>query len=203
MNLDNFFNAKSVAIIGVSRDSQKVGHVVLRNFIDGGFRGKVFVVNQKVDMILNHESYKNVREIKEKIDLAVIAVPAKFVPSAIVDCGKKGIKDVIIISAGFREVGNYKLDKKVETLLKKYKIRCIGPNCLGCFDAHTKLDTLFLPRYRLSRPREGGISFICQSGAVGSAILDLATEQGYGFSKFISFFFIVFKRFRRHPFFYF
>lgn len=187
MDLDNFFNAGSVAIIGVSRDPNKVGHVILRNFVDGGFQGKIFVINPNADNILNHKAYKSVLEIEQKVDLAIISVPAALVPSAIIDCGKKKIKDVIIVSSGFKEEGNYKLDKKLELVLKKYKIRCIGPNCLGCFDAHTKLDSLFLPRYRLSRPKEGGISFICQSGAVGSAILDLATEHGYGFSKFISY----------------
>ena len=187
MDLDNFFNAGSVAIIGVSRDPNKVGHVILRNFVDGGFQGKIFVVNPNADTILNHKAYKSVTEIEEKIELAIIAIPAALVPQAVIECGRKKIKDVIIVTSGFKEEGNYRLDKKVEALLKKYKIRCIGPNCLGCFDAHTKLDSLFLPRYRLSRPKEGGISFVCQSGAVGSAILDLATEQGYGFSKFISY----------------
>ncbi len=187
MDLGNFFNAHNIAIIGVSRDPNKVGHVILRNFVDGGFQGKIFVVNPNADKILNYKAYKNVTEIEEKIDLAVIAVPAPLVPQAIVGCSKKKIKDVIIVTSGFKEEGNYKLDTKLESLLKKYKIRCIGPNCLGCFDAHTKLDSLFLPRYRLSRPKEGGISFVCQSGAVGSAILDLATEQGYGFSKFVSY----------------
>src|SRR3989338_5006365 len=187
MNLDNFFSAKTIAIIGVSRDSNKVGHVILRNFIDGGYKGKIFVVNPNADWIINYKAYKSVVDIEEKVELAIIAVPAPLVPNVIVECAKKGIKDVIIVTSGFKEEGNYKLDKKLESLLKKYKIRCIGPNCLGCFDAHTKLDSLFLPRYRLSRPKEGGISFVCQSGAVGSAILDLATEQGYGFSKFISY----------------
>mgnify|MGYP001616113038 CR=1 FL=1 len=187
MDLNNFFSAKSIAIVGVSRDPNKVGHVIFRNFIDGGFHGRIFIVNPNADMILNHKSYKNVADIKEKIDLAIIAVPAATVPDVIRDCAKKRIKDVIIISSGFKEGGNFTLDKRLELLLKKYKIRCIGPNCLGCFDAHTKLDSLFLPRYRLSRPKEGGISFVCQSGAVGSAILDLATEQGYGFSRFISY----------------
>ncbi len=187
MNLDNFFCAKNIAIIGVSRDPKKVGHVILRNFLDGGFQGKIFIVNPNADKIIGYKAYKSVLDIEEKIDLAVISVPAPAVPEVVRECGKKGIRDVIIVSSGFKEEGNYSLDKRLESLLKKYKIRCIGPNCLGCFDAHTKLDTLFLPRYRLSRPKEGGISFVCQSGAIGSAILDLATEQGYGFSKFISY----------------
>ncbi len=187
MDLGNFFKAKTIAIVGVSRDPNKVGHVILRNFVDGGYQGRIFAVNPNADTIINYKAYKSLLDIGEKIDLAIIAVPAPAVPAVIVECGKKKIKDVIIVTSGFKEVGNVALDKKLEALLKKYKIRCVGPNCLGCFDARTKLDSLFLPRYRLSRPKEGGISFVCQSGAVGSAILDLATEQGYGFSKFISY----------------
>lgn len=187
MDLDNFFSAKSIAIVGVSRDSKKVGHVILRNFIDGGFRGKIFVVNPNAEDILNYKAYKSVKDIKEKIDLAIIAVPADYVEGVVDECGKKKIKHAVIVTAGFKEVGNYDLDKKLEAALKRNGIKCIGPNCLGTFDAYTKLDSLFLPRYRLQRPKEGSISFICQSGAVGSSVLDLATADGYGFAKFCSY----------------
>jgi len=186
-DFDNFFAAKTIAIIGVSRDPRKVGHVILRNFIDGDYKGEIFVVNPNADEILKHKAYKSVLDIEEKIDLAIIAVPAEVVVPVINQCGKKKIRDVVIVTSGFKEVGNMNLNKKLEAALKKNRIRCIGPNCLGTFDAHTKLDSLFLPRYRLQRPKEGGISFICQSGAVGSSILDLATEQGYGFAKFVSY----------------
>lgn len=187
INLDKFFSAKGIAIIGVSRDPKKVGHVILRNFIDAEYGGKIFAVNPNADKILNRKAYKSVLDIQEKIDLAIIAVPAEHVVKAVNDCGKRKIRDIIIVTSGFREVGNMKLDKKLEQALKKNKIRCIGPNCLGTFDAYTKLDSLFLPRYRLQRPKPGAISFVCQSGAVGSSILDLATEHGYGFSKFVSY----------------
>ncbi|MCX6815590.1 MAG: CoA-binding protein [Candidatus Aenigmarchaeota archaeon] len=187
MNLDNFFSAKNIAIVGVSRDPRKVGHVIFRNFIDGGYKGKIFVVNPNAEDILNHKAYKSILNIKERIDLAIIAVPADVVEKVVNECGKKKISDVIIITSGFKEVGDMELDKKLEQALKRNKIRCIGPNCLGTFDAYTKLDSLFLPRYRLQRPQEGNISFICQSGAVGSSILDLATDEGYGFSKFCSY----------------
>jgi len=187
MDLKNFFSPRSIAVVGVSRDTNKVGHVIFRNFIDGGFQGKVFPVNPKANEILNRKCYPSLLAIQEKIDLAIIAVPAALVLTAVNECNKKGIKDVIIVTSGFKEVGNYALDRKLEAALKKYRIRCIGPNCLGTFDAHTKLDSLFLPRYRLKRPEEGSIGFVCQSGAVGSSILDLATEEGYKFSKFVSY----------------
>ncbi len=186
-NLDNFFSAQNIAVIGVSRDTRKVGHVILRNFIDAEYPGKVFPVNPNATIILNKKAYKSVLEIPEKIDLAIVAVRCEFVPNVIEECGKKKIENVVIVTSGFKEMGNFALDKKVESLIKKYRLNVIGPNCLGTFDAYTKLDSLFLPRYKLQRPKEGGISFVCQSGAVGSSILDLATKDGYGFAKFESY----------------
>ncbi len=187
VGLDNFFNAKKIAIVGVSKEPNKVGHVIFRNLIDSNFKGKIFVVNKNADTILNYKSYPSLTHIKEKIDLVIIAVPAEFVIGIIHDCYKTKVHHVVIITSGFSEIGNYKLENKLRDLMNKYRIKCVGVNGLGVFDAYTKLDTLFLPRYRLQRPKEGGISFVCQSGAVGSTILDLGTEQGYGFSKFISY----------------
>ena len=187
MNLNHFFNAKTIAIIGASRDQNKVGHVIFRNFIDNKYDGKVYPINPHADHILGHKCYKSILNIKDTIDLVVIAVPYKFVLDVIKECGKKHVKNVIMVTAGFREVGNVKLTEKLEKLLQKYKIKVIGPNCLGTFNAYSKLDTLFLPHYKLQRPKEGDISFISQSGAVGSAILDLASKEGYGFAKFISY----------------
>lgn len=187
MSLDNFFNAKSIAVVGVSRDSNKVGHVIFRNFIDGGYTGKLFAINPNAERIMNYHSYQSILDIQENIDLAIIAVPAELVPDVLEECGKKKIQNAIVISAGFKEVGNHKLEQKLEDTIKKYKLRVVGPNALGIFDAYSKIDSLFLPRYRMSRPKEGVISFVCQSGAVGSSVVDLATNEGYGFAKFISY----------------
>ena len=187
MDLEKFFKAKSVAIVGVSKDPKKVGHVIFRNLLDANFHGKLFLVNPNAYEILNREVYKSLTEIREEVELAVIAVPAKKVLDVIKDCGKRKIKNVVVISSGFKEIGNEKLELQLKDLVTKLKINLIGPNCLGVFDATTKLDTLFLPRYRLKRPSSGGISFISQSGAIGSAILDLATTENYGISKFVSY----------------
>lgn len=186
-SLDKFFSAKSIAVIGVSRDPRKVGHVIFRNFVDAKFGGKVFPVNPNAEEILGHKAYRSVDSIREKIDLAIISVPAELTPSVINECGKKKIKNVIIITSGFKEAGDNRLDNALSDALRHNKIRAIGPNCLGCYDAYTRLDSLFLPRYRMQRPKEGSISFICQSGAVGSSILDMAAEEGFGFSKFVSY----------------
>ena len=187
MDLSKFFKAKNIAIVGVSKDPKKIGHVVFRNLVDGGFQGNIFLVNPNAYQILNKKVYKSLNDIPGEIELAIIAVPNKIVPSILKDCGKKKIQNVVIISSGFKEIGNEKLENEVKLLLEKYKIKCIGVNSLGVFDAYTKLDSLFLPRYRLKRPKPGGISFISQSGAIGSVILDLATTQNYGISKFISY----------------
>jgi len=187
MNLDKFFNPRSVAIIGVSRNPKKVGHVVLRNLISGKYSGKVYVVNPNADKILNYKVYKNVKKIPNPVDLAVIAVPAQYVLQALKDSNSKGIKNIIIITAGFKEIGKSKEEQKIKDYADKNKMKIIGVNGLGTFDAHTGFDSLFLPKYRLKRPEAGGISFVSQSGAVGSAILDIASEQGFKFAKFISY----------------
>ncbi|MBW3013883.1 CoA-binding protein [Candidatus Woesearchaeota archaeon] len=187
MNLDNFFKAKSVAIIGVSKDPQKVGHVVFKNLVDGGYKGKIFIVNPNATEILGKVCYPSVTKIKDRIEFAVIAVPSNLVLKVIDDCARKRIKDILILSAGFKEIGNKKLEEQLKEKIKKYGMRMIGPNCLGVLDARTKQDTVFLPRNRMTRPKPGGISFITQSGAVGSAVLDYSTKQGQRFAKFVSY----------------
>lgn len=187
MNLNNFFNPKTIAVIGVSRNPNKVGHVIFKNLIESGFPGEVIPINPETQQILHYRCYPSIAKVKKKIDLAVIAIPAEYVLKAVQQCNSRNIKDVVIVTAGFRESGNAALEDRLKTYLNKNKMRCIGVNCLGHFDAYSKVDTLFLPRYRLKRPAAGNISFVCQSGAVGSAILDIATEQGHKFSKFISY----------------
>ncbi len=184
--IDKFFNPKSVAVIGASKHPHKIGHVILWNFLRG-FKGSVYPVNPNEDRILGLKTYSRVTDIRGNVDLAVIAIPARFVPMVLEDCGKKGVKAAIVVSGGFSEIGRTDLEDEVKEIGEKYNMRIIGPNCIGVFDAYTQVDTLFMPRYRLERPRKGGIGFISQSGAVGSAILDWAATRGFGFSKFISY----------------
>ncbi len=185
--LKEFFYAKSIVIVGVSLDEKKIGHVIFRNLLDGGYKGKIYLVNKNGGFILKHEVFKKVSFIKERIELAVIAVPADQVISVVKDCATKRIRNVIIISVVFKEIGNTTLEKRLQKVLKQHKIACIGVNGLGVLNVHNNLDTLFLPRYRMKRPRPGNISFISQSGAVGSAMLDLIGHEGYGVAKFISY----------------
>lgn len=185
--LKNIFEPKSVAIVGASRDPAKIGHAILRNFVDGGFEGEIYPINPNVDEILGLRAYKSISELKGMVDLVVIAVPAPIVPKIVEEAGKADVKGAIIITGGFSEVGNKELEDQVKKLLKKYGITTIGVNCLGVFDPSSRVDTLFLPYYKLERPRAGGIGFITQSGAIGSAVLDWAATQGFGVSKFISY----------------
>jgi acetyl coenzyme A synthetase (ADP forming)-like protein len=187
MKLDIFFRAKTIAVIGASREQGKVGNVVFTNFLRPEFTGVAYPVNPNANEILGHKCYPTVKDTPGSVELAVICVPAQLVPKTLDDCGRKGIHHAVIITSGFKEVGNKKLDDELRRALERNKILAIGPNCLGIYDSTSHVDTLFLPHERLLRPKKGGISFISQSGALGSAVLDLAAQEGYGFAKFCSY----------------
>ncbi|MBN3036932.1 MAG: CoA-binding protein [Candidatus Diapherotrites archaeon] len=185
-NLKPIFYPKSVAVVGASEEPTKIGHVILRNFLKS-FDGKVHPVNPGHKELEGLKCYPKVSDVPGGIDLVVIAVPARFVPDVMRDCAKKKAKGVIVITGGFQEIGRKDLEDEVRNIANKAGIPIIGVNCLGVFDTNTQVDTLFLPRFKLERPRRGGISFISQSGAVGSAVLDWAGARGFGVSKFISY----------------
>lgn len=188
MNLDAFFRPNTVAVIGASKEPRKFGHVIFKNFVESEFKGKTFPVNPKAESILGFKTYPSVKEIPSELDLAVIAIPAPIVPGVIDECVSKDVKAAIIISGGFREIGEKgeKLELEIREKVKDGKLRIIGPNCIGVYDPANHVDTLFLPRYRLRRPKEGPIAFVSQSGAFGSAVLDWAASQDIGISKFVS-----------------
>lgn len=185
--LDYFFRPKSVAVIGASRNPKKVGHVILRNFIEGKFAGKIYPINPNAEEMFGLKSYSSVLDVPGNIDLAVVCIPAAIVPRGLDECGRKGVKSVIIISGGFKEVGNKALEEDCYKIIKKHGMRGLGPNCIGIFDPYSEVDTFFLPRYKLERPGEGNIAFISQSGALGSVVLDWMAMKNYKISKFISY----------------
>jgi acetyl coenzyme A synthetase (ADP forming)-like protein len=187
MDLRCLFEPKSVAVIGASHDPKKLGHVIFKNFIEGGFKGDVYPINPNIDKILNRKCYPSVLDVPGSIDHAVIAVPAPAVAKVLTECGEKGVKGAVVITSGFAEVGNIKGEKELVEIAKKYDITLIGPNCLGLIDTKAKVDSVFLPMYKLQRPKKGDIAFIAQSGAVGSCVIDLAAEMGVGISKFVSY----------------
>ena len=183
-SLDNFFNPKSIAVIGASSDREKLGYAVLKNILDYSYKGKVFPVNLKGRKILGLKSHISVLNVKETIDLAIIIIPAKAVNHVLEECGRNKIKNVIIISAGFRETGKEGsiLEKEVKEIAKKYEINILGPNCLGILDSTNSLNASFAE----GMVQKGSIGFISQSGAICTGMLDWANLNNVGFSRFVS-----------------
>lgn len=184
-NLEYFFTPKSIAIIGAAREEGKVGHEIFDNIINSKFKGKCYPVNPHAEFIHNHKSFKSILDIKQNIDLAIIIIPAKYVNETIEECGIAKVKSVIIISAGFKESGpaGALLEKEIHKTSKKYGIRIIGPNTLGIINANINLNASFASEMM---PLNGNISFISQSGALLTAILDWAIAEEIGFSKIVS-----------------
>ena len=184
--LDAIFRPKSVAVIGASSRKKSLGWEILNNLILSGFNGKLFPVNPKADHIHSIKAYSSILDVKDKVDLAVIAIPANGVLKVVNDCGKKGVKGLVIITAGFREMGGagILLEEKLMKLVRKYNMRMVGPNCMGVIntDENVKLNASFAG----VRPEPGKIGFLSQSGALGESILNHAKNLGIGISKFVS-----------------
>ena len=184
MSLDSFFHPKSVAVVGASRDKGKVGYEILHALIGGGFEGQIYPVNPKADQIANLTCCPDLAAIGKTPGLVVIVVPAKFVASVLEQCGAVGAKSVIIITAGFKEVGSEgaELERELVGIARRHGIRIIGPNCLGVMVPGAKLNASFGGEL----PRPGGIGYISQSGALLAAILDMARANDIGFSSLVS-----------------
>ncbi len=185
-NLEKVFYPKSIALVGASTKENSLSRTIFTNLIDGGYKGVLYPVNPKSESILGVKCYPSVTAIPETVDLAVIVIPSNYIPASLEECGKKGIKGIIIISAGFKEVGGegVALEKQVIEIIKKYNMALIGPNCLGVInpDAKSSMNAAF----GKFMPKAGNIAFITQSGALGTAILDYAKGLNIGFSKFVS-----------------
>ncbi|MFX1563916.1 MAG: acetate--CoA ligase alpha subunit, partial [Promethearchaeota archaeon] len=184
MNLNKIFNPSSIAVIGASDKEGSVGYTLMRNLTQLGYEGKVYLVNIRLNEISGQKVYQRVEQLPEKVDLAIIATPAKTVPKVVEECGKAGIMGIIILSAGFKEVGpeGKALEDEILKLKQKYNLRIIGPNCFGIMCPRIRLNATFAEMM----PKAGNIAFISQSGALGSAILDWAIDQNIGFSHFVS-----------------
>ncbi|MCS3924156.1 acetate--CoA ligase alpha subunit [Methanosalsum natronophilum] len=183
--LKKMFSPKSVAVIGASKNKEKVGYAVLKNLVDS-FKGKIYPINPNAETILGLKAFSSIKEIylETPIDLAVIVIPSQFVPDMIEECGNVGVKNLIIISAGFKETGikGAKLEKKCVETAKKYGIRFLGPNCLGLINTSAGLNASFAAT--MAKP--GNIALFSQSGAICTSALDWADNKNVGFSKFVS-----------------
>ncbi|MEZ0345460.1 MAG: CoA-binding protein [Infirmifilum sp.] len=195
-----FFDPKGVALIGASREEEKPGHVILKLLLEnkknGILQAPIYPVNPNADVILGQKVYKSISDLPGEVDLAIIVVPARFVPSIVSELGDKGVKAVVVISSGFSEIGRTDLEEALKIEARKKGIRVLGPNCVGIFSPWTGVDTIFLPyTKRLSdgrdvlsapRPPRGHVALISQSGAVGTAALDYMHGEGIGLSYFFS-----------------
>ncbi len=184
--LNAFFEPRSVAVIGASSNPTKLGHAVVKNLLDGGYadRGKIIPINPGAQEILGLQAFPSVLEVPGEIDLAVIVIPYMHVPETLRQCGQKDIPAVVVISAGFREAGKEGLDRELELIqiAKQSKLRLVGPNCLGIIDTFTPLNASFAA----GTPPKGPMAFMSQSGALGTAVLDIALAGRLGLSKFVS-----------------
>jgi acetyltransferase len=183
-DIEKMLAPKTVALIGATDKEGTVGEATLKNLLIGKGKHTVYPVNPTHESVMGMKCYPNIAAIPEHIDLAVIATPAKSVPEVVEECGKAGVDGVVIISAGFREVGKegVELEEKIRTIRTKYGFRLLGPNCVGFVRPGAHLNATFLR----DNPEPGSIAFISQSGALGSAILDWATVSHVGFSMFAS-----------------
>ncbi len=184
--LDAIFSPESVAVVGASSTPGKVGHDIFENILKGGFKGTLYPVNPKARSVLSVRCYKSMMDIPDPVDLAMIILPPRIAIKTVDDCIKKGVKGIVIVSAGFKEVGGEgaKIEDEIADKCRKAGIRLIGPNCLGVINPseNVRLNASFSARM----PHKGNISFISQSGALCTAVLDFAADRGFGFSKFVS-----------------
>jgi len=182
--LEPFFQPKSVAIIGATKTPGSVGNTLLQNLVLGKFGGKIYPINPKYENLFNLPCYPSILKVEDSPELAVIITPAKTVPDLIDQCAAKNVKGVIIISAGFKELGpeGLALENEVLKRARKANIRIVGPNCLGIMNPLVNFNATFAATMAL----KGNIAFISQSGAMCTAVLDWSLKQKIGFSAFVS-----------------
>ncbi|MBU2550344.1 MAG: acetate--CoA ligase family protein [Proteobacteria bacterium] len=177
----------SIAVVGASNRPGSVGQSVFHNILNAGYTGVLYPVNPKARSIQSVKSYPRLGDIPDAVDMAVIIVPATAVAATVVEAAEKGVKGLIVITAGFKEIGGegVQLEKEVQALVRKHNICMVGPNCLGVMN--TSPDVKLNASFASKMPRRGRIAFISQSGALCTAVLDYADGRNVGFSKFISF----------------
>ena len=185
-SLDAIFRPRAVAVVGASRRRFQIGHEIVRNLVAGGFTGPVYPVNPGATVVHSMHCYAKVSDIPGPVDLAVVVVPAERVLDAAQDCAAKGVTGMVVISAGFAEVGGKGLERQQEllALCRKHGIRLVGPNCMGVLN--TEEAVAMNASFANSSPVAGGASFLSQSGALGEAILSDARALGIGIRQFAS-----------------
>ncbi|MDC8438042.1 MAG: acetate--CoA ligase family protein, partial [Candidatus Nitrosotenuis sp.] len=185
--METFFTPKSVALVGASATPGKVGNSVLDSLAKHDYKGKVYPINPKADQILGLKCYPSIEEVPDAIDLVVVCVDLSVTPPVLESCAKKGIHNVVIVSGGGKELGGERADyeAQIKALALKHKIRIIGPNCIGMFNAANRLDCAFQGQERMVRAKLGPVAILSQSGTMGISFLE--TADTFGLSKMISY----------------
>jgi len=184
--LDGIFRPKSIAVIGASTRKGTIGREIFHNLIEFEFNGKIFPVNPKASVIHSVKCYSTILDVPDAVDLAIIIVPRDYVKATLEQCGEKGIKGVVVITSGFKEVGELGARKELELveIVRKYNMRMIGPNCFGVLNTDSKFS--MNATFSKAKPLVGKVGFMSQSGALGEAILDYSNQIKLGFSMFAS-----------------
>ncbi len=184
-NLDKFFRPRSVAVIGASEKATNIGSAVVTNLLAGGFPGQIFPVNPKYPQVHGLQCFAKISDVSLPIDLAVVCTPAEVVPEIVEQCGASGIRGILIITAGFREMGasGRALEERLRSIAGRFAgLRIIGPNCVGLLSPGHSLNASFAA----GTPQAGNVAFLSQSGALCTAVLDWALDENIGFSHFVS-----------------
>ena len=183
-SLTPFFDAKGVAILGASTNPRKLSYGILENLISYGYKGEVYPVNPNASEILGKKAYASITDVPDPVELAVVVLPVTVIMDTMKEIGERGIKAVVIITGGFRELGEEgaKVERAVKELARSYGMRVVGPNCVGTIDVRTGLDSTFIK----GLPPAGPIAFISQSGAICGGVIDLIINSKIGFSHFAS-----------------
>ncbi|KAA1399631.1 bifunctional GNAT family N-acetyltransferase/acetate--CoA ligase family protein [Aeromicrobium ginsengisoli] len=185
-SIERIFRARSIAVIGASRRQNSIGQAMVRNLVLGDFSGSVYAVNSQAEAVSGLPAYKTVQDIPGEVDIAIVAVPAESVNDVVLDCAAKGVHGLVVISAGFAEEGpeGRQRQRTLLGLSRSYGLRLIGPNCLGFIN--TAPDLQLNASLSPSMPPQGRVGFFCQSGALGTAILESVSRRGLGLSTFVS-----------------
>ena len=181
VSMKRIMQPKSVAVIGASNENGKIGNSVMKNLINGGYKGQIFPIHPSADEIMGHKAYKSVKDVPQEIDTAVFAIPAKFVAGALIECGEKKIAGAVLIPSGFSETGNVALQEELVTIGRKYNIRMMGPNIYGFYYTPSNLCATFCTAYDV----KGSVALSSQSGGIGMAIIGFSRSAKMGVSAIV------------------
>ncbi|MEU3644825.1 acetate--CoA ligase family protein [Lentzea sp. NPDC034063] len=180
-SMNRIMRPNAVAVIGASNEEGKIGNSVMKNLVNGGYQGEIYPINPKADEILDRKAFASIADVPGDIDVAVFAIPAKFVPAALEEVGKKGVGGAIMIPSGFGETGNIELQDEIVAIARKHGVRILGPNIYGYYYTPENLSATFCTPYDV----KGGVALTSQSGGIGMAILGFSRSAGMGVSSIV------------------